>query len=190
MTDKQRCAWPKSELMLRYHDEEWGVPAHDDALLFEFLALSGAQAGLSWETILKRREGYRRAFENFDPQRVARFGKRQIDRLLKDEGIIRNRMKIESAIRNAKAVQKVREEFGSFDEYLWRFVEGRPVANKWKSLSQIPASTPLSDLVSKEMKARGFSFVGTTICYAFMQSVGIVNDHIVTCFRHRELKPL
>lgn len=185
--DKPRCSWPKSELMRAYHDEEWGVPVFDDARLFEFLALSGAQAGLSWETILKRREGYRAAFDDFDPERVARYGARDLDRLLNNEAIIRNRMKIASAIQNAKAVLDIQDDFGSFGVYLWQFVGGEPVVNAWTSLKQIPASTPLSDAISQDMKSRGFSFIGTTICYAFMQSVGIVNDHLVSCFRHREL---
>ena len=170
--------------MLRYHDEEWGVPVHDERTHFEFLVLEGAQAGLSWTTILNKREAYRRAYRGFDPQVVARFTARSVARLLADPGIVRNRLKIESSIRNARAFLAVQEQFGSFDRYLWGFVDGRPVVNRWRQLSQIPASTPLSDRVSKDLKQRGFSFVGTTIVYAHLQAVGVVNDHLVSCFRH------
>jgi DNA-3-methyladenine glycosylase I len=179
-----RCDWARSELMIRYHDEEWGVPVHDDRRLFEFLILEGAQAGLSWETILNKRENYRAAFDGFDAQRVARYDKRKIARLLKNEGIVRNRLKIASAVRNAQAVLRVQKEFGSFDRYVWQFVEGRPRVNLWKSRRQVPARTAQSDAMSKALKKRGFNFVGSTICYAFMQAVGMVDDHVVKCFRH------
>lgn len=186
-----RCPWPVTEeFYLRYHDEEWGVPVHDDRLHFEFLLLEGAQAGLSWRTILLRREGYRRAFAGFDPAKVARFDERKIEVLLKDEGIIRNRLKVGAAVTNARSFLKVREEFGSFDAYVWRFTDGRPLVNRWKTLKEIPASTPLSDTVSKDLKQRGFKFVGTTIVYAHLQATGQVNDHLVSCFRHKELSKL
>jgi DNA-3-methyladenine glycosylase I len=170
-----------------YHDREWGVPVHDDRTLFEFLILEGAQAGLSWVTILKKRENYRRAFDQFDPARVAKYGERKRASLLANEGIVRNRLKIASAIDNAKAFLDVQREFGTFDRFLWRFVDGRPIQNAWKSLKQVPARTEVSDAMSKELRHRGFRFVGTTICYAFMQAVGLVNDHLVDCFRHAEL---
>lgn len=179
-----RCAWANNELAIPYHDEEWGVPVHDDRTLFEFLILEGAQAGLSWNTILNKRENYRRAFDHFDPARVARFNQRRIDRLLSDPGIVRNKLKIASAVSNAKAFLSVQKEFGSFDRYIWQFVGGKPLLNRRESLSQVPARTPESDAMSKDLKRRGFNFVGTTICYAFMQAVGIVNDHLVTCFRY------
>jgi len=181
-----RCAWARSELMIRYHDEEWGVPAHDDATLFEFLLLEGAQAGLSWETILNKRENYRAAFDGFDASKVARYDRRKVGQLLKNPGIVRNRLKIASALRNAQALLQVREEFGSFDRYIWQFVAGRPRVNSWKSLDRVPARTAESDAMSKALKKRGFSFVGSTICYAFMQAVGMVNDHVVECFRYDE----
>jgi DNA-3-methyladenine glycosylase I len=184
----KRCPWGSDGLILDYHDREWGVPVHDDRLLFEFLVLGGAQAGLSWSTILKRRENYRRAFDNFEPAQVARYGKRDLNRLLGDAGIIRNRRKIESAIRNAKAFLRVQEEFGSFDAYVWRFVGGKPKRNRWRRDSQIPAETVESRALSKDLKERGFGFVGPTICYAFMQAVGMVNDHIVTCFRYKQIR--
>ena len=174
--------------MTAYHDEEWGVPIHDDRKLFEFLILEGAQAGLSWMTILKRRENYRRAFAGFDADKVARFGVRDIARLLKEEGIIRNRLKIEAAIGNAKAFLKVQEEFGGFDAYSWRFVDERPVLNRWKNLTQIPITTPASDAFSKDLKQHGFRFVGSTIVYAHMQAVGMVNDHLVDCYRHKAVQ--
>ena len=181
----QRCAWAEgSELMRRYHDEEWGVPAHDDRLLFEHLILDGAQAGLSWETILKKRDNYRAAFDNFRPDLVARYDQRKIEALLADAGIVRNRMKIESAIGNARALLAVVAEFGSFDAYVWRFVGGKPRKNEWRSLQEIPSHTAESDAMSKDMKRRGFRFVGSTICYAFMQAAGLVNDHPVDCFRY------
>ena len=179
-----RCDWAQSELMIRYHDEEWGVPVHDDRRLFEFLILEGAQAGLSWETILKKRENYRAAFDGFDFERVAGYDRRKIAHLLKDEGIVRNRLKVASAVRNAQAVLRVREEFGSFDRHVWQFVEGRPLVNSWKFRRQVPARTAQSDAMSKALKKLGFNFVGSTICYAFMQAVGMVNDHVVRCFRH------
>ncbi len=189
MPEKKRCAWATggSELTLAYHDEEWGVPVHDDTKLFEFLILEGAQAGLSWETVLKKRENYRKAFAGFDPAKVAHFTDKRVERLLEDPGIIRNRMKIESAVRNARALLEVQGEFGSFDAYVWRFVGGRPKRNRFRSLSQLPAKTPESDALSKDLKRRGFRFVGSTICYAFMQAVGMVNDHVVGCYRYREV---
>ena len=174
--------------MLDYHDREWGVPVHDDRKHFEFLVLEAAQAGLSWSTILKRREGYRRAFADFDPQKVARFSQRKVEKLVQDSSIIRNRMKIEAAIRNARQFLAVQDEFGSFDSYAWRFVDGRPRLNRWKSTKEIPATSPQSDAFSKDLKARGFSFVGSTIIYAHMQAVGMVNDHLVGCFRYREVQ--
>jgi DNA-3-methyladenine glycosylase I len=173
--------------MRRYHDEEWGVPVHDDRRLFEFLTLEGAQAGLSWSTILKKRETYRDAFLGFDPVRVAQLGARERSALMKNAGIVRNRLKIESTITNARAFLEVQREFGSFDRYLWRFVGGRPIQNRRQTLGVVPASTPESDVLSRDLKKRGFRFVGTTIMYAFMQAVGMVNDHEVRCFRHREL---
>ena len=184
-----RCAWARSELAIRYHDEEWGVPVHEDGKLFEFLILEGAQAGLSWETILNKRENYRAAFDGFDAQRVARYDRRKIAQLLKNPGIVRNRLKIASAVRNAQALLRVQEEdeFGSFDRYVWQFVDGRPRVNSWSASSRVPARTAESDAMSKALKKRGFSFVGSTICYAFMQAVGMVNDHAVECFRHDAL---
>ena len=179
-----RCDWARGGLMIRYHDEEWGVPVHDDGTLFEFLILEGAQAGLSWEMILNKRENYRAAFDGFDVQRVARYDRRKMAQLLKNEGIVRNRLKIASAVRNAQALLRVQEEVGNFDRYVWQFVDGRPRVNSWKSRDQVPARTAQSDAMSKALKKRGFSFVGSTICYAFMQAVGMVNDHVVGCFRH------
>jgi DNA-3-methyladenine glycosylase I len=183
---RTRCAWAGSgdPLMIAYHDREWGVPVHDDRLLFEFLILEGAQAGLSWRTILHKRDNYRRAFHRFDPERVAGYRARDVRRLLGDPGIVRNRLKIESTIDNARAFLDVREAFGTFDAYIWQFVEGKPVRNAWKSLRQIPARTTQSDAMSKDLKKRGFRFVGSTICYAFMQATGMVNDHTVGCFRY------
>ena len=187
-TEKIRCDWAgKDPVYVSYHDTEWGVPVHDDRRLFEFLILEGAQAGLSWITILKRRDNYRKAFAGFDPQKVARFGAKDVARLMQDAGIIRNRLKIESAIRNAKAFLQVQEEFGKFSDYHWGFVEGRPIVNKFQSIRQVPAKTPLSDAFSKDLKRRGFNFVGSTIIYAHMQAVGMVNDHLLTCFRYKEL---
>lgn len=179
------CEWHAGDLMMtEYHDTDWGTPVHDDFSWFEHIVLDGAQAGLSWKTILHRREGYRRAFEGFDPVKVAAYGEKDIARLMNDTGIIRNRLKIMSAVSNARAFLKIQEEFGSFDNYIWGFSGGEPVINRWESLKDIPASTPLSDAVSKDLRKRGFTFVGTTICYAFMQAAGIVNDHLIDCFRH------
>jgi DNA-3-methyladenine glycosylase I len=187
---KKRCAWVSLDdpLMLAYHDREWGVPVHDDHKHFEFLILEGAQAGLSWSTVLRKREAYRRAFADFDPAKVARFTASRIEKLILDPGIIRNRLKIESTVRNARAFLKVQEEFSSFDNYCWRFVDGKPKLNKLKSMQQIPATSPESDAFSKDLKQRGFNFVGSTILYAHMQAVGMVNDHLVDCFRYRELR--
>ena len=173
--------------MIRYHDREWGVPVHDDRTLFEFLILEGAQAGLSWSTILNKRENYRQAFDQFDAQRIAAYDKRQVKQLLANPGIIRNKLKVAAAVENANAFLKVQEEFGSFDRYIWQFVGGKPRVNRWKSSREVPARTPESDTMSKDLKKRGFKFVGSTICYAFMQAVGMVNDHAVSCFRRRQL---
>jgi DNA-3-methyladenine glycosylase I len=180
-----RCAWARNELSILYHDEEWGVPQHEDRRLFEFIVLEGAQAGLSWDTILQKRENYRAAFDNFDPAIIARYDRRKVRRLLANAGIVRNRLKIASAVENAQALLKVAEEFGSFDRYIWQFVDGKPRINAWKSLGQVPAHTAQSDAMSKDLRKRGFRFVGSTICYAFMQAVGMVNDHVVSCFRYR-----
>ena len=183
-----RCAWSGTDpLYVEYHDKEWGVPVHDDRKLFEFLILEGMQAGLSWITILRKRENFRRAFAGFDPEKVARFGKRDIARLMGDAGIIRNTLKVNGAVANAQAMLRVCEEFGSLDRYLWQFVGGKPRVNRRRGMKDVPASTPQSDAMSKDMKARGFKFVGTTICYAHMQATGMVNDHVTSCFRHREL---
>lgn len=183
-----RCDWCLGNALYEeYHDTEWGVPLYDDRKLFEFLVLEGAQAGLSWLTILKRRSGYRKAFADFDPERVARFSSKRIEQLLQNPAIIRNRAKVQSAVSNARAYLKVREQFGSFSNYQWQFVDGRPIQNRWKFLSQVPARTQVSDQMSKDLKQRGFSFVGSTIVYAHMQAVGMVNDHLVQCFRHHEL---
>jgi DNA-3-methyladenine glycosylase I len=184
---KQRCGWAKGELYVRYHDTEWGVPVHDDRTLFEFLILEGAQAGLSWETILKKRDNYRAAFNDLDASVVAKYQQKKLSKLLADPGIIRNRLKIEAAVKNAKAFLAVRKEFGTFNEYIWQFVGNRPTQNVWRSSSQVPAETPESRAMSKDLRSRGFNFVGPTICYAFMQAVGMVNDHLVKCFRHAEL---
>ena len=182
---RKRCHWAPAddEQYLAYHDKEWGVPVHDERRLFEFLILEGAQAGLSWSTILHKRDNYRRAFAHFDPKKVARFGKRDVARLMKDVGIVRNRLKIESAVSNAQSFLDVQKEFGSFDKYIWSFVGGKPKRNRW-SRGQVPASTTESDAMSKDLKKRGFRFVGSTICYAFMQATGMVDDHITTCYRH------
>lgn len=186
--DSKRCAWCGSDsVYVAYHDREWGVPVHDDRLLFEHLILDGAQAGLSWFTILKKRENYRRAFDNFDFGRIARYDNKDVERLLADTGIVRNRLKIEAAIVNAKALLDIREEFGSFDAFLWRYVDGRPLQNAWKSKSMLPATSRESDLMSRDLKKRGFKFTGSTICYAFMQASGMVNDHVTDCFRYREI---
>jgi DNA-3-methyladenine glycosylase I len=182
-----RCAWAANELAIPYHDEEWGVPVHDDQRLFEFLILEGAQAGLSWNTILNKRENYRAAFDRFEPELVARYDRRKIQQLLGNPGIIRNKLKIASAVANAKAFLLVQKEFGSFDRYIWQFVGGKPQINSWKTMKQLPAKTKESDAMSKDLKKRGFNFVGSTICYAFMQAVGMVNDHLVECFRYKLL---
>ena len=182
-----RCGWAKTPLSIAYHADEWGVPAHDDRLLFEFLILEGAQAGLSWETILKKRENYHLAFAGFDPEQVANFTPKRIERLLQNPGIVRNRLKIESTVSNAKAVLAVSQEYGSFDAYVWRFVDGAPIVNRWRDLKQVPSRTEVSDALSRDLSKRGFRFVGPTICYAFMQAVGMVNDHIVNCPRHRQV---
>ena len=188
---RTRCPWAGSDpLYLAYHDEEWGVPLHDERRLFEMLVLEGAQAGLSWLTILRRREGYRRAFDGFDPGAVARYGRRDVQRLLADGGIIRNRLKIDSAVNNARAFLAVQEEFGGFDAYVWRFVDGKPKQNAWTAQDEVPAQTPVSHALSKDLRGRGFTFVGPTICYAHMQATGMVNDHLVGCFRHREVRLL
>ena len=183
-----RCSWASNERSIRYHDEEWGVPTHDDRTLFEFLVLEGAQAGLSWDTILKKRENYRLAFDGFDPALVARYGRKQINLLLKNPGIVRNRLKIASSVQNAQAFLTVQEECSGFDRYIWQFVGGKPRTNAIRSMKQIPSRTEESDAMSRDLKKRGFTFVGTTICYAFMQAVGMVNDHLVDCFRYREIR--
>jgi DNA-3-methyladenine glycosylase I len=185
--DLIRCSWPSNELSIHYHDLEWGVPVHDDRLLFEYLILEGAQAGLNWQTVLNKRENYRAAFDNFEAEKIAHYGEKKVAQLLANEGIIRNRLKIRATIQNAQSFLKVREEFGSFDKYLWRFVDGRPVVNRRKRMKEVPARTDISDAMSKDLLKRGFKFVGSTICYAKMQAIGMVNDHLVTCFRHPEL---
>ena len=182
-----RCAWPTNELSIAYHDAEWGTPLHDDQRLFEFLILEGAQAGLSWDTILRKRENYRKAFDNFDVQTVAAYDNSKCASLLLDEGIIRNRLKIASAVANAKAFLNVQDEFGSFDKFIWDFVGAKPINNRLESSSEIPAKTELSDAISKDLKKRGFNFVGSTIMYAFMQATGMVNDHLTSCFRHEQV---
>ncbi len=185
---KTRCAWCGNDpLYVSYHDNEWGVPVHDDRCLFEFLVLEGAQAGLSWLTILKKRESYRKAFDAFDFEHIARYGRQDVARLLKDASIVRNRLKIEAAVKNARGVLSIRKEYGSLDAFLWRYVDGTPVQNAWKSPAEVPASTKESDRMSKDLRKRGFNFVGSTICYAFMQAVGMVNDHTTDCFRYREI---
>jgi DNA-3-methyladenine glycosylase I len=186
--DKLRCSWAQTPLGILYHDKEWGVPVHDDHVLFEFLTLEGAQAGLSWETILRKRESYRRAFAGFDPARVARFTPARVERVLQNPGIVRNRLKVESTVQNAKAFLAIQRELGSFDSYLWEFVGGSPRVNRWRSLRQTPSRTPQSDALSRDLLKRGFKFVGSTICYAFMQAVGLVNDHAVTCFRYKQVQ--
>ncbi len=183
--NKIRCEWAGTDpLYMEYHDKEWGVPVHDDRKLFEMLILEGAQAGLSWITILKKRENYKKVFDNFEPGKVAEYKSSKIKKLLADSGIVRNRLKVNSAVTNAKAFMQIQKEFGSFDKYIWGFVNGKTVKNKWKRLKDIPSSSPLSDDISKDLKKRGFKFVGSTICYAFMQAVGIVNDHVTNCFRY------
>ena len=184
----QRCAWAKKPLNIPYHDQEWGVPVHDDRLLFEFLILEGAQAGLSWDTILAKRENYRNAFDNFDPAKVARYTEKRMAKLLLNPGIVRNRLKIGATVQNAREYLRVQKEAGTFDRYVWQFVDGRPIRNAWPSFSRIPASTPESDRMSKDLTRRGFKFVGSTICYAFMQAVGMVNDHTVDCFRYSQIR--
>lgn len=185
-----RCSWSLgSQLYLDYHDHEWGVPAHDERKLFEMLVLEGAQAGLSWSTILNKRQGYREAFDNFEPELVARYDEQKLNALLTNPGIVRNRLKIASAVENARAFLKIQQSFGSFDAFLWQFVQGEPLQNSWSALSDIPATTPLSDTLSKTLRKAGFRFVGGTICYAFMQAVGLVNDHLVSCYRWPELQP-
>jgi DNA-3-methyladenine glycosylase I len=189
MSDLTRCDWSLGHpLMVRYHDTEWGVPAHNDRKLFEFIVLDGAQAGLSWRTILLRREGYRRAFDRFNAEKISRYGAKDVRRLLNDAGIIRNKLKVRSAIINAQQFLRVREEFGTFDRYIWQFVDGQPRINRFRSMKQIPVTSKESDAMSKDMRQRGFTFVGSTICYAFMQAAGLVNDHLVDCFRHREVQ--
>jgi DNA-3-methyladenine glycosylase I len=188
---KESCSWPtKSPLMIEYHDKEWGVPMHDDRKLFELLILEGVQAGLNWETVLKKRENYRKALHDFDPGKIARYGKEDVKRLLSNSGIIRNHLKIEAAIINANKFLEIQNQFGSFDQYIWQFVGGNPIKNKFRSLSELPAKTRESDAMSKDLKRRGFKFAGPTICYAFMQAVGMVNDHMVNCFRYKELQGL
>ena len=185
---KTRCDWGRSsDLMQAYHDEEWGVPLHDDRALFEFLILEGAQAGLSWQTVLNKRDSYRKAFDNFDPAKVARYTAKRVDKLLANPGIIRNRLKVESSVSNAKAFLAIQREFGSFDAYVWQYVGGKPKKNSFKSMSKLPATTTESDAFSKDLKQRGFRFVGSTICYAFMQAVGMVNDHTTNCFRYEQV---
>jgi DNA-3-methyladenine glycosylase I len=185
---KTRCNWSVSDpIYIRYHDEEWGVPVHDDRKLFEFLVLDAAQAGLSWLLILKKRENYRKAFSNFDAKQIARYDEKQIQALMNNPGIVRNRLKIHSAIENAKGFLAVQKEFGSFDKFIWQFTGGRTIQNSWKELNEVPAKTKESDAMSKELKRRGFRFVGSTICYAFMQAAGMVNDHVVTCFRYKQV---
>ncbi len=196
MSDKRkrevkRCPWASDKsgpLYVKYHDEEWGVPVHDDRVHFEFIVLDGAQAGLSWSTILNKRENYRRAFAGFDPAKVAKFDKRRVERLLQDRGIVRNRLKVEGAVQNARAFLRIQKEFGSFDKYIWSFVGGKTRHNRWTRVRQIPAETPESRAMSKDLKQRGFRFVGPTICYAYMQAAGMVNDHLVDCFRHRQVR--
>lgn len=186
---KKRCEWAGSDpLYLAYHDIEWGVPVHEDRKLFEMMLLEGAQAGLAWITILRKREGYRQAFDGFDPVKIARYSDKRLEKLRDDEGIVRNRLKIAAARTNAKAFLEIQDEFGSFDEFIWSFTGGEPILNHWRSLSELPATTPESDAMSRDLKKRGFKFVGSTICYAFMQAVGMVNDHVVSCFRYKELK--
>lgn len=183
----KRCGWAKNDLSIPYHDKEWGVPVHDDRTLLEFLILEGAQAGLSWDTILRKRANYRKAFDNFDAAKIALYDKRKFEALMNDAGIIRNHLKIDAAIRNAKGFLKIKEEFGTFDSFIWQFVEGQTIKNEWREMSEIPAKTKESDDMSRELKRRGFKFVGTTICYAFMQATGMVNDHLVSCFRYKEV---
>jgi DNA-3-methyladenine glycosylase I len=192
MDNKKRCRWVPLDnpLYVKYHDEEWGVPIHDDRLLFEFLVLEGMQAGLSWLTILRKRENFRTAFDHFDPREIALYNEKKIEELMQNSGIIRNHLKIAAAVQNAKAFLDVQAEFGSFDTFIWQFVEGKPIVNQWKTLEELPAKTPVSDTISKELKKRGFKFVGSTIIYAHMQATGMVNDHMVDCFRYQEVQPV
>lgn len=192
MNTPKRCEWVSeaNPLLINYHDQEWGVPVHDDVKHFEFLVLEGAQAGLNWSIILNKREGYRRAFSGFDPAKVARYNEKRVEKLALDSSIIRNRLKIKSAVKNAKSFLAVQDEFGSFDAYAWQFVDGRPKLNRWKFMRQIPATSPESDTFSKDLKSRGFTFVGSTIIYAHMQAIGMVNDHVIDCFRYREIQRL
>jgi DNA-3-methyladenine glycosylase I len=188
---KIRCPWVKEDpLMIEYHDKEWGIPVHDDNLLFEFLILEGAQAGLSWITILRKRENYRKAFDNFDPAKIADYNEEKIEELMNNPGIIRNHRKITAAVANAKAVLEIQKEYGSFDKYIWQFVGGEPIQNKWEKMEDVPSFTAESEKMSKDLKKKGFKFVGPTICYAFMQAVGMVNDHVVGCFRYSEIKKI
>lgn len=188
MTELQRCDWPgNNELMIKYHDEEWGVPNHDDRKWFEYITLDAFQAGLSWSIVLNKRQNFRKAFDNFDPVKISKYSQSKIDELIQDAGIIRNKLKINATLTNANAFLEVQKEYGSFDKYIWQFVKGKPIINNWKTVSKLPASTLESDKLSVDLKKRGFKFVGTTICYAFMQSAGMVNDHIVTCFRYKEV---
>jgi len=188
MNKKIRCAWPgANELMIKYHDEEWGVPNHDDRKWFEYITLDAFQAGLSWSIVLNKRQNFRKAFDNFDPLKISKYNQNKVDELIQDAGIIRNKLKINATITNANAFLEVQKEYGSFDKYIWQFVNGKPNINKWKTVSKLPASTLESDKLSVDLKKRGFKFVGTTICYAFMQSAGMVNDHVVTCFRYKEV---
>ncbi len=184
---KSRCDWAKNDLAVEYHDKEWGVPLHDDRRLFEFLILEGAQAGLSWDTILAKRENYRAAFDNFDAAKIAAYDERKLIELMNNAGIVRNRLKIASTVQNAKAYLEVVEEFVSFDSFIWQFVGGKPIVNSWEMLKEVPAKTAVSDVMSKDLKKRGFNFVGSTICYAFMQATGMVNDHLISCFRYQEI---
>jgi DNA-3-methyladenine glycosylase I len=188
MTELKRCNWPGSDkLMMKYHDEEWGMPNHDDRKWFEYITLDAFQAGLSWAIVLKKRENFRNAFDNFDPKKIVKYDQVKVDELIQDAGIIRNKLKINATISNAKIFLDVQKEFGTFDKYIWQFVSGKPIVNQWKSIAELPASTSESDNLSTDLKNRGFKFVGTTICYAFMQSAGMVNDHLVHCFRYKEL---
>ena len=188
MSTDKRCTWAGDDpLYLAYHDTEWGVPCYDDRLLFELLILEGAQAGLAWITILRKRDNYRQSFDEFDPVKIARYSQKRVDKLLQNPGIVRNRLKVESTVSNAKAYLEIQEKYGSFSDYLWRYVDGKPITNHWRDIKQVPASTPLSDQLSKDLKKAGFRFVGTTICYAYMQAVGLVNDHTTDCFRHSQI---
>ena len=192
MDDKKRCQWVPLDkpMYVKYHDEEWGVPIHDDRLLFEFLILEGMQAGLSWATILNKRENFRKAFDNFDPQKIARYDQKKFEALMQDSGIIRNRLKIQAAIQNAKSFLEVQKEFGTFDAYMWKFIDGKPIINRWKTIKEVPPKTPVSDTISKDMLNRGFKFVGSTIIYSHMQATGMVNDHTGDCYRYKEINAL